>query len=71
MMTGLEREVQAFPEVYDVRMEVCSVFKIKEKITCKHESLDNAVMRYGTYDDRNPEREQRLYLSYNFLSVTP
>jgi len=71
MMTRMEKEVQAFLEVRDVRMEGCSVFKINEKILCKHESLDNAVMRYGTYEDRRPERVQPLYLSYNFLSVTP
>jgi len=47
------------------------VFKINEKIACKHESLDNAVMRCGIYEDRSPEREQPLYLSYNFPSVTP
>jgi hypothetical protein len=47
------------------------VFKINEKNTRKHKSLDNAVMRYGTYEDRIPEQEQPLYLSYNFLSVTP
>jgi len=40
MMTGLEREVQPFPEAHDVRVERCSVFKISEKITCKHESVD-------------------------------
>jgi hypothetical protein len=71
MMTGLGEEVQAFPEVHDVRVEGCSVFNINERITCKHESLDNAVMRYGTYKERSPEREQPLCLSYNFLSVTP
>jgi hypothetical protein len=48
MMTGLEIEVQAFPEVHDVSVEGCSVFKINERITRKHESLDNSVMRYGT-----------------------
>lgn len=70
MMTGLEREVQAFPEVHDVKMEGCSMFKINEKITCNHESQDNVVVRYGTYEDRSPEREQPLYLNYNFVSVT-
>jgi hypothetical protein len=71
MITGLEREGQAFPEEHDVRVEGCCVFKINERIACKHESLDNAVMRYFTYEDRSPEREQPLYLSYNFPSVTP
>lgn len=70
-MTGLEREVPTFPEVYDVSVEGCSVFKINERIACKDESLDNSFMRYGTYEDRSPERVQPLYLRYNFPSVTP
>jgi len=31
MMTELEREGQAFPEVQDVRVERCSVFKLTKK----------------------------------------
>lgn len=49
IMTGLEREVQTFPEVHDFNVEGCSVFEINERITRKHKSLDNSVMRYSTY----------------------
>ena len=45
MTTGLEREVQAFSEVHDVGVEGRSVFKISERKTCKHESLDNSGTR--------------------------
>jgi hypothetical protein len=67
----MEREVQAFPEVHDVNVKGCSVFKINERITCKHKSLDNSVMRYSTYEDRSPERVQSLYLRYNFPPLHP
>ena len=55
MMTALEREVQAgFPEVHDVNAEGHSVFKRNERRTCKHESLDNSLLRYGPMKTEGP-----------------
>jgi hypothetical protein len=49
MMTGSEREMQAFPEVHDVRVEGCSVFKINEKITWKHEIVNKTSMVHNSF----------------------